>query len=333
MPVSKMNHWERVKASIAGGPVDRPPVSVWRHFPEIDEDPVKLAEASVRWQQTYEFDLVKFMPTGTYGVEDWGATTSYLGTPNGTRTVVKPGVTVAEEWPRLARLSPKQGRLSQEIKALTIAAEALKGEVPILQTVFSPLTTAVKLAGERAFADLRRRPDLFEEGLTIIAESTLAFARACLQAGAHGLFFATQCSSFRKLSEAEYRRFGVSYDRHILDGVANESNFTMLHLHGEDVMFDLMLSYPSNMLSWHDRRTELSLAGAMARFDGLLVGGLNEVATLLQGPVAAIKNEVRDAVGQTNGRRLMIAPGCVVPIATPAAHYQAVVDAINEMAH
>jgi uroporphyrinogen decarboxylase len=332
MPAAKMTHWERINAAIAGQPVDRLPVSLWRHFPNIDLDPAKLAKACVDWQRTYDFDLVKFMPAGTYGVEDWGARTAYLDLPTGTRTVTRHGVTSAEEWPRLPLLSPRQGRLGLEVEALSLAATALKGEVPILQTVFGPLTTAYKLAGDRTFADLRRHPDLFEAGLAIIAETTLAFARACLRAGAHGLFFSTQCATYRMLNEAEHRRFGVPYDRLVLDGVAGECSFTMLHLHGLDVMFDQMLDYPANMMNWHDRRSELDLAGAANRFGGLLVGGLNEAATLPHGPIEAIKREVRDAIAQTHGRRLMIAPGCVIPIATPEAHYRAVIDTVAEMA-
>ena len=331
MPVAKMTHWERVTAAVAGQAVDRVPVSLWRHFPDVDLDPVKLAEACVRWQRTYDFDLVKFMPGGTYGVEDWGAMSADVGSPIGARAVVKPGLTTAEAWPRLARLSPAQGHLGREVKALSLAAAALNGEVPILQTVFSPLTTAIKLAGDRVFADLRRRPDLVEAGLAIIAETTIDFARACLRAGAHGLFFATQCASYRLLNEAEHRRFGVPYDRRVLDAVAGESKFTMLHLHGNDVMFDQMLDYPANMMNWHDRRSDLDLAGAKGRFGGLLVGGLNEAVTLPQGPIEAIKREVRDAIAQTDGIRLMIAPGCVIPIATPEAHYRAVIDAVDEM--
>jgi len=326
-----MPHWERVTAAVAGQAVDRPPISLWRHFPEIDLDPVKLAEASVRWQRTYDFDLVKFMPAGTYGIEDWGAKSAYLASPIGTRTVITRGLTTAEEWPRLATLSPTEGRLGREVKALSLAAEALNGEVPILQTVFSPLTTAFKLAGDRVFADLRRHPDLFEAGLAIIADTTLAFARACMQAGAHGLFFSTQCATYRMLSETEHLRFGVPYDRFVLDGVASESTFTLLHLHGKDVMFDQMLGYPANMLNWHDRRSELDLAGATGRFGGLLVGGLDEEVTLPQGPIEAIRREVRNAIAQTDGRRLMIAPGCVAPIATPDSHYRAVIDAVIEM--
>ena len=47
-----MTHWERVTAAVAGQAVDRVPVSLWRHFPEIDLDPARLAEACVGWQRT-----------------------------------------------------------------------------------------------------------------------------------------------------------------------------------------------------------------------------------------------------------------------------------------
>ena len=322
-----MNHWERLDAAIAGKQIDHVPVSLWRHFPVIDHEPEGLAGAMVRWQQTYDFDLVKFMPSGTYGVEDWGAETAYLNSPIGTRTVTRFGLTAAEQWPDLPRLSPGEGRLGKEVKAIALAAEALKGEVPILQTLFSPLTIAVKLAGERTFADLRRHPDLLEAGLLTIAATTIDFARACLAAGAHGLFFSTQVGTWRSLNAAEHARFGATFDRRVLDAIAGDLRFTMLHLHGNDVMFDELLAYPANMVNWHDRRGELSLADAAKKFGGLLAGGLNEDITLPQGPAEAIAAEVRDAIAQTGGRRLMIAPGCVIPIATQESHYRAAVAA------
>ena len=60
-----MNHWQRIEAAIRGEPTDRAPISLWRHWPEFDQDPRTLAEAMVNWQRRYDFDLVKFMPTGT----------------------------------------------------------------------------------------------------------------------------------------------------------------------------------------------------------------------------------------------------------------------------
>lgn len=78
-------HWERIHGALAGAEVDRIPVSFWRHFPGEDETPEGLAAATLRWQTTFDFDLVKFMPTGTYGVHDWGAETEYGPPSGGTR--------------------------------------------------------------------------------------------------------------------------------------------------------------------------------------------------------------------------------------------------------
>ena len=322
-----MDHWQRIEAAAAGEPVDRLPISLWRHFPEDDLDPAKLAGHMVAWQRKWDFDLVKFMPSGTYGVEDWGAVTEYQGAANGARAVVKTGLARAEDWPRLARLDPRKGVLGQQVEALRLAARELGGGAPILQTVFSPLTTARKLAGERVFADMRREPEALEAGLRIITDVTIDFALASLEAGAHGLFLATQCASYRVATEAEYLRFGKRYDLEIFAALKGKTRLDLLHVHGEDVMFDLLADYPVSLVNWHDRLTAPTLRDALQRFPGLLVGGVEENRTLTRGPQDAIGAEVRDAIAQTGGRRLMIGPGCVLLVATPDAHIRAAVDA------
>ena len=67
-----MTHWERVRAAIKGEEVDRVPISLWKHWPVDDVTPAGLAAVTLSWQREFDFDLVKFMPTGTYGIEDWG---------------------------------------------------------------------------------------------------------------------------------------------------------------------------------------------------------------------------------------------------------------------
>jgi uroporphyrinogen decarboxylase len=281
----------------------------------------------VAWQRKWEFDLVKFMPSGTYGVEDWGAVTAYQGAANGARAVTKTGLTRAEDWPRLARLDPRKGVLGQQVEALRLAARELGGAAPILQTVFSPLTTARKLAGDRVFADMRRAPEALEAGLRIITDTTIDFALASLAAGAHGFFLATQCASYRVATEAEYARFGRRYDLEFFAALEGRTRLDLLHIHGEDVMFDLLADYPVSLVNWHDRLTAPTLREAQPKFPKLLVGGLEENRTLTAGPTGAIAAEVRDAVAQTGGRRLMIGPGCVLLIDTPEAHLRAAVDA------
>jgi uroporphyrinogen decarboxylase len=324
-----MDHWQRIEAAAAEQPIDRLPISLWRHFPEDDLDPAKLAAHMVAWQREWDFDLVKFMPSGTYGVEDWGAVTEYQGAANGARAVVKTGLARAADWARLARLDPRKGVLGQQVEALRLTARELGGSAPILQTVFSPLTTARKLAGERVFADMRREPEALEAGLRTITDVTIDFALASLEAGAHGFFLATQCASYRVATETEYLRFGKRYDLEFFAALQGRTRFDLLHVHGEDVMFDLLADYPVSLVNWHDRLTAPRLGEALARCPQLLVGGLEENRTLTNGPSAAIGAEVRDAIAQTGGRRLMIGPGCVLLVSTPDAHVRAAVDAVR----
>jgi uroporphyrinogen decarboxylase len=45
--------------------------------------------------------------------------------------------------------------------------------------------------------------------------------------------------------------------------------------------------------------------------------------------VEEIQAQARDAVTQTGGRRLVVAPGCVIPTNTPEANIRAVLDAVR----
>lgn len=321
-----MDHWARIEAAVAGRPVDRVPVALWRHFPHDDQDAGKLAARTLEWQRAWDFDLVKFMPSGTYGVEDWGAKTAFEGAENGARVVTEPGVRRAEDWPRLARLDAAKGVLGAQNAALDIAAKELRGSVPILQTVFSPLTTARKLRGEALLEDLRASPEALEAGLRIITDVTIEFSRAALKAGAHGLFFATQLATTDVLTAAEYERFGCRFDLEILSETRDGTRLTMLHLHGENVMFDRLARYPADMVNWHDRLTAPSLGKALEKVKGAVVGGVEERSLLVSGTVQELKAQVHDAIAQAGGRRLVVGPGCVAAIAAPERNIRAVME-------
>ena len=321
-----MGHWDRVDAAIEGRKAERVPVALWRHFPVDDQDPGKLAARTIEWQKKWDFDLVKFMPSGTYSVEDWGARSVYEGAANGARAIAEPGVKRAGDWPKLPRLDPAKGVLGAQNEALAIAAKELRGSVPILQTVFSPLTTARKLAGEALIEHLRGEPDALEAGLRAITDTTVDFALAALESGAHGLFFATQLATTDLLSVAEYQRFGVRFDLEVFKALGKRTRVNMLHVHGENIMFDVLAGYPVEMINWHDRLTAPTLKEALGKFKGAVVGGVEERGLLVSGAETAVRAQVRDAIGQTGGRRLMVGPGCVAAIAAPEQNIRAVIE-------
>jgi uroporphyrinogen decarboxylase len=325
-----MNHWERIRTAIKGESTDRVPISLWRHWPTHEESALALATSTIRWQQEYDFDLIKVTPMGTYAIEDWGAKTFYNPNPNGVRTVIKHAVPTPEEYPILERLDVNKGCYGIQLQALDMISEEFKNaETPILMTVFSPLTVANKLVGDRVYADMRLSPDLLEEGLRIIADTTAEFALASVRRGAHGIFFACQGDSYRLMDDAQYQRFGVTYDKIVLDTVREMSELIMLHAHGYDIMFDLVAEYPVDALNWHDQITAPSLAEAKERFEGMLVGGINEWKTLLPGNPEDVQAEINESIQQVSGRRLLVAPGCVIPINTPVENIIAARNAVN----
>jgi uroporphyrinogen decarboxylase len=206
-------------------------------------------------------------------------------------------------------------------------AAALAGEIPFLMAVYSPLTLACKLAGDAVVDHLRHSPQNLHAGLAVMAETTARFARAALDAGADGLFFATQLATHRHLAPEEYDTFGTRYDLAILESVAGRSSITVLHLHGRDVFFHLADRYPVDAVSWHDRETAPSLAQARRRTSKTFITGLDR-ELLGQGPEDAICQQAAKAMDITERRGLVLAPSCVIPTEAPDSHLQAVRDAV-----
>jgi uroporphyrinogen decarboxylase len=324
-----MDKRSRVMAALRREAVDRPPVSFWRHVPDVDHTAAGLAEAMLAFQRRWDLDFVKVMSSGVYCVEDWGCQVAYQGSPNGAKQCTKHAVQDRGDWSRIRALDPGAGALGRELEAVRLIARGRSDDAPILHTLFSPLTVGRKLAGDRAVADLREEPATVEPALDAIADTMARHAQAALAAGADGLFFATQAATPDVITAEEWSRFEQPRIRRMLDAVAATSAFTLLHLHGHDVYFDQAARLPVHAINWHDRLTAPSLGDARARFSGGLVGGLGEGRTLLRGPADAAAAEVGEAIAQTSGRGILVGPGCVLPLATPDAHLAAVLAAVK----
>jgi uroporphyrinogen decarboxylase len=327
--MDRMSKRERLEATVAGEAVDRSPVALWRHWPGDDQRAADLARSTLDFQRTYDFDLVKCMPSSNYCIADWGAGSRYLGSEEGTRAWGPRVIQQPEDWTRLPILDPEKGALLESLRALQMIREGLGPEVPLIQTIFSPLAQAKNLAGERLLADMRGHPEEFQAGLETIVRSTLRYIEAARAAGIAGIFLALQHATYDLLSAAEYIEFGRPYDLRIL-AAAEGLWFNMLHLHGQNVMFDLVVDYPVQAINWHDRETSPSLREALARFPGALVGGLSRLETMVRGTPDDVRREVQDALAQTAGRRLIVGTGCVLFLITPAGNLRAARAAVEE---
>src|ERR1700687_2557028 len=179
-----MTKRERVQAALARRPVDRPPVAFWRHVPEVDHTPGGLAEAMLAFQRRWDLDLIKIMSSGGYCVEDWGCKVAYRGSPNGAKTCTQHAIRQGSDWANLKPLDPGQVALGRELEALRLILAGRSDDVPVLHTVFAPLTIARKLAGDRLPGDLKDFPEAVTAALDVITETAIRYVAAVVKAGA-----------------------------------------------------------------------------------------------------------------------------------------------------
>lgn len=323
MEANRLTHRARLEACLSGNTLDRPPVALWRHFPVDDQDPVSLAQATVEFQRLYDFDLVKVTPASSFCVKDWGVDDEWRGAPEGTRDYIRRAVNRPEDWERLRALDPDTGFLGAQLNCLRQVVQSLDPHTPVIQTIFSPLAQAKNLVGREALlVHLRRYPDALHAGLKTIAENTRRFIEAARSTGIAGIFFAVQHAQLSLLSQAEYREFGRAHDLPALES-ARDFWLNLLHLHGEEIMFEEFLDYPMAVINWHDRETSPSLSEAQVRFGGVLCGGLRRWETMVLGTPEAVRAEAQDAIQSAGGQRFILGTGCVLPTTAPRANIRA----------
>ena len=325
-----MNKMERVRAALSGGPVDRPAYSFWTHFPGIDLDPEQLARTTTAFARDLDLDFVKAMPNGQFCTEDWGVVSDFSDVAKGgVARVTKPAIRVPDDWRRIERLDVTQGAFGRELAHLAALCKELGNETPVLATAFSPLTVAQKLAGALDYrAHLRSHPEAVLHALDEIATTMADFVRAALQHGCAGVFFATQESSFDRMDLATYLRFGRPGDLTVL-AAAQAGWFNAIHMHGENVMFDSLSSYPVTALNWHIGETAPLLRDYVTRAQRKpVVGGLQRMA-LTQGDLSTLRADIGHAMQATGGRGLLFGPGCVIRHPVDHVVLQRVIEAIR----
>jgi uroporphyrinogen decarboxylase len=309
-------HLERIQAAIQHEILDRPPVALWRHFPVDDQDPRTLANATLHFQRTYDFDLVKVTPASSFCLKDWGVQDEWQGHTEGTRQYTKHIIQDPRDWEQLPVLSPSAPHLAAQLECLRYLRAELDPETPILQTIFNPLSQAKNLAGnELLITHLRLYPEAVMKGLETIAETTRRFVQACLGLGIHGIFYAIQHAQASLLSLEEYQTFGLPYDQKVLEA-AQGAGYNLLHLHGQDIYFSLLDSLSFPIVNWHDRETSPTLAQAKSRFKGAVCGGMRQNTLVYQTP-SEVRREAADALEATGGRGFILGTGCVVPVIAP----------------
>jgi uroporphyrinogen decarboxylase len=322
-----MTRRERVEAALAMGVADRPPVGAWGHTYREEWSPADLAAITIERARQMGWDFVKFQPRASTFAEAFGSTYQPSGHRLRAPILIQPAVPDLESWSSVALANRKA--LDDQVESIGIVARELGRDVPVIQTVFSPITVGGYLVGKsqsRVVRELRQHPELVGPALERIAEALVDFGRRSVESGAAGVFYAISGYAGRGvMPEKLYRELVLPYDQLVLRALPQQAWFNVVHLCGSKLNFGLSRDLPSHVVSWsvHNQGNP-SLAEGRKIAGRAVMGGLNQRATLVYGPPARVKAEADRAVEETGGRGLLLAPGCSVPPRVRDVNLQAI---------
>ncbi len=321
---------ERVQAVLEGETVDRPPISVWRHFYDKETTVQGLVDSMLGFQRQYDWDFMKVNPRAQYHVEDWGATFRYPADPSEGPTALDVPVGSPEQWEHIEPLKATAGVLDEHLKALSDIRKGLAGDAPFIMTVFNPISIAGRLVeSEGTFVEhMRSHPERIHSVLEVVTETFCNYTSEILNAGADGIFFATTSWATTDLiTSEEYAEFGRPYDLRVLDA-AKDAWFNVLHVCRSNNMLRDLIDYPVQAFNWDTQdATNASLEEACALTSKPLMGGISR-ETLLNGQPGSVDGEVNEAVDQTEGRSLLISSTCSISPRCPGVNLEALRKAV-----
>lgn len=290
-----------------------PLFSFWTHFPNEDLDADSLADATIRLQQEFDLDFIKTAPNGMYAIEDLGVDLDFSDVPNGgVAKVVQTPYEATVDWNKLPDGDIERGALARELRSLKLIRKSVP-DVPIIFTVFSPMTIAAKLSQGRIHGQIAEggHRDVIHTALGRIARTVSAYCEAAIAAGADGVFFAHQDTGRNLLSYDDFSEYVAPYDIEAL-AAARNGRFNILHIHGSHIRFRELQDYPVHAINWHDWETLPSATAGMLTSRKCIVGGIDRWS-VTRNDVQAVQRQVSlitDAVG--NKGDLIFAPSCTI---------------------
>jgi uroporphyrinogen decarboxylase len=319
---------ERLARAVAGEPVDRLPVSLWRHFYVEETAAEPLAARLLEWHRCFDFDFLKINARAQYHTEGWGNRYEYSGQEHVKPQLASSAAREPADLAALRALDPWSWPLGEMLEVIRLLRRAAGPDEVLLMTVFNPLSVLLDLVGgpDRLGAAMRSDARAVHRGLRTVADTFRDFATLCLQEGADGLFFATtHTATAANFSIEQYEEFGRPYDLEVLEA-AEVAFLNLLHVCGPRAFVRELADYPVQAIHW-DWREATNPPPALLRWIAgakALAGGLSAGAFAQPGGGAQLLNELAAARQMMAGTPFIVSSGCTIPTETLQENVDAV---------
>jgi uroporphyrinogen decarboxylase len=313
---------------------DQLPLALWKHHPEIDRSPDGLATEEIAFHKKFDSDVMKISFFGHYPCVDFGCEAEYTGANSGSTTLTKASIGQASDWEVLEKPDVMAGEFGKQVHAVELIHEYSQDRVPTMATIFDGPMVADKICDKQLNKYMDEEPEIMRATLEMITDVMIDFASATLEAGADGLFLASQHSTKASVSDEHYKKFILPQDLKLIKKLRGKAKFMVMHLHAREpneiIRFDKISRTPGlDAVNWEDQTASIDLKEGKQRSRKTVFGGIDHNGVFREGTPDEAKAQVIEAIESAGYKRLVVAPGCVITMDTPEENIQAVKDTVR----
>ncbi|RSK54634.1 uroporphyrinogen decarboxylase family protein [Bacillus canaveralius] len=323
--MGEWNKKQRFAALLSGERADRPIVSGWRHILDKEQNAKDLAEATVAFTKQFDWDWVKINPRATYYAESWGNTYDFQDYrsvfPKQTRAVIQKA---SDVWDIHEKKAIESTPLKEQLEAVKQIRQGLP-DTPLVQTIFSPLTVLLFLAGQSAYVNdtvygsenpvtiaalLSEQRTGVHRALHAIAMTLADYVIELNRAGADGIFYAVTGTANPDMFEAAaFNEFSRPYDLIVLE--AAQQGKRILHTCGAHAQPERFSDYPIDGISWDTKAA--GNPDLDAALNATKIGGVDH-ALFAANDIGRIHAQAEEALSIMANQPFILAPNCSIPV-------------------
>ena len=291
-----------------------------------------IADAQVATYRRFGYDVIRIFTDLYTQAEAMGARVHYPD--DETAYLAEPAIHAADEIAKLRPADPhRDGNLPHHLEAMARAAQAVGSEVPVNGALTGPFTTASFLIGTENLVRLTlKNPAAVHQLCEIALQGALTYAEAILDTGCTPSLTDAMCST-TVISPRQFREFGQPYLTRLVDYIHSRKRAVTLHICGKTApIWEAMADTGADCLSI-DNAADLAEAKVRVGHRVRLMGNVPPSEIMLQGTPAQVREAVRTCVrkAHNNPKGLIVASGCSLPVETPFANIDAMLDAVREI--
>jgi MtaA/CmuA family methyltransferase len=319
-----MNSNFRITKFLNHEPIDRPPVTpilmmfaakfINKSYRDYYLDYRVLVEAWLKCHEKFQFDMMMVISDPYRETEGIGGRFEYPE-DNVPRCIERP-IKNCTDLKRLKVPDPWNCyRMADRLKACELFKKEVGDEIPILGWIEGPMAQMANVRGmSEIMMDLYDQPDFVTDLLEFVIEVEKSFALEQIKTGANWMGIGDSAASL--ISPQIYHKLIMPGQKELVDFIHHHGAGAKIHICGNITNHLASLVQTGADIIDLDWMVPIEKAADLLQANQIICGNFDPVNILLEGTPEDVFEAAVECIRKGKGR-LILSPGCEVPVDTP----------------